>query len=309
MNRIGKSCCVSIVGVPMALGQSRQGVDLGPNAIRYAQLQARLEREGYAVSDYGDVPVRRVTDVVVKQSTDTQQSGRVNNLEAVIGACQSLYETLMAHRNDDDVTVVLGGDHSIGIGSVAAATKDRSTGVIWVDAHADFNTPQTSPSGNAHGMAIAALMGEGPEGLVNVGYPGTKLHPSQMVMIGIRNLDYPERERLTNSGILVFTMVDLDEQGAGAVARQALTRLGHLDSIHVSLDMDSLDPDIAPGVGTPVRGGLTYREAHLLMEILAASGKLKSLDIVEVNPLLDTRNQTAELAVELATSLLGQRII
>src|SRR5258708_1910743 len=200
MNKTDKLKRISIIGVPMALGQSRQGVDMGPAAVRYAQLRARLEQAGYAVNDQGDIPRPNIQEPGTAISSLSPQTGRVNNLDAVVAVCQSLYETLIAIRNDADVTVILGGDHSIGIGSVAAATKDRSTGVIWVDAHADFNTPQTSPSGNAHGMAIAALMGDGPDGLVNVGYAGTKLHPSQMVMIGIRNLDQQERQRLTNSG-------------------------------------------------------------------------------------------------------------
>lgn len=181
--------------------------------------------------------------------------------------------------------------------------------MIWIDAHSDFNIPETSPSGNIHGMPVAAMIGEGPEELVNIGAPGATLKPPQIVQIGIRNLDSIERERLIRSGIHVFTMRHLDEFGMAVVARQALDRLRHLPRLHVSLDMDSLDPDEAPGVGTPVPGGLTYREAHLLMEILGDSGRVESLDIVEINPILDNRNKTAELSVELAASLLGNRIL
>lgn len=195
------------------------------------------------------------------------------------------------------------------MGSVAAAATRGPIGLIWIDAHSDFNIPETSPSGNIHGMPVAAIIGEGPDELVNIGAPGPTLNPAQIVQIGIRNLDIIERERLIRSGIHVFTMRHVDEFGIAVVARQALDRLRHLPRIHVSLDMDCLDPAEAPGVGTPVPGGLTYREAHLLMETLGDSGRVESLDIVEVNPILDNRNKTAELAVGLTASLLGQKII
>ena len=295
---------VRILGVPMDLGQSRRGVDMGPSAIRYAELQAHLERLGYAISDAGNVVVPPVEEL---ENEESQSNAR--HLGAVIQVCQSIYDALVTKHTNCDFTIVLGGDHSISIGSVSALTDQHKSGVIWVDAHADYNTPQTTPSGNIHGMPMAALLGDGPGKLVNVGYPGAKLVPSQVVMIGIRNLDYKERQRLMDSGINVFSMTEIDEQGMGAIARETLRCFENFDSIHVSLDMDSLDPEFAPGVATPVPGGLTYREAHLLMEILADSGKVKSMDIVEINPILDTRNRTAELAVGLAASLLGQRII
>jgi arginase len=296
---------VRILGVPMDLGQSRRGVDMGPSAIRYAGLQAHLERLGYSISDAGNVNVPPVEGL----DTDQGSPDNAHHLSAVIQVCQSIYDALVSRHTGCDFTIVLGGDHSISIGSVSALTNQHKSGVIWVDAHADYNTPQTSPSGNIHGMPMAALLGDGPADLVNVGYPGAKLIPSQVVMIGIRNLDYKERQRLMDSGITVFSMTEIDEQGMGAIARQTLRCFESFDSIHVSLDMDSLDPEFAPGVATPVPGGLTYREAHLLMEILADSGKVTSMDIVEINPILDTRNRTAELAVGLAASLLGQRII
>jgi arginase len=182
-------------------------------------------------------------------------------------------------------------------------------GLIWIDAHGDFNTPETSPSGNIHGMPVAALVGRGHPDLVDLGHPGPKLRPQEIAMIGIRDLDGAEREALAGAGIHVYTMRDIDELGMATVARRALSHLNHLSRIHVSLDMDSIDPDVAPGVGTPVPGGLTYREAHLLMEILAESGKTASIDVVEINPILDDGNRTAELAVELVASLLGQRIM
>ncbi|RMH01075.1 MAG: arginase [Chloroflexi bacterium] len=292
---------VRIIGVPMDLGQSRRGVDMGPSAVRYAGLQARLTRLGHTVYDEGNVPVPNPEEEIAE--------GQARRISQVAKACENIYQLASQCVNRGDFTIFLGGDHSISIGSVAAATQNAPVGVIWVDAHGDFNTPETSPSGNIHGMPVAALIGEGDESLVNVGYPGPKLQPAQIVQIGIRDLDPEERERLAQSGISVFTMRHVDELGMAAVVRQALDRLRHFGRIHVSLDMDSLDPKEAAGVGTPVPGGLSYREAHLLMEILGDSGLVQSLDIVEINPILDNMNKTAELAVELAASLLGQRIL
>lgn len=299
---------VRILGVPMDLGQTRRGVDMGPSAVRYAGLQDRMARLGYTVYDDGNIIVP-VVEQILNHDTANEAETNARHLAAVVQVCQSIYERAKAAENDHEFAIFLGGDHSISVGSVSSAASRGKIGVIWVDAHADYNTPQTSPTGNVHGMPVAALLGDGPKALIDVGYPGPKLHPSQVVMIGIRNLDAKERQRLQKSGISVFTMTDIDEYGIGVETRQALDRLSHLDAIHISLDMDSLDPEFAPGVGTPVPGGLTYREAHLLMEILAASNKVHSMDIVEINPILDNRNQTAELAVELAASLLGQRII
>ncbi|MDX1414589.1 MAG: arginase, partial [Candidatus Promineifilaceae bacterium] len=230
-------------------------------------------------------------------------------LRTVTAVCNEVYQLADQYVTDGDFAIFLGGDHSISIGTIAAAANSGSVGVIWIDAHGDFNTHKSSPSGNIHGMPVAALVGLGNENLINVGYPGPKLHPTQIVQIGIRDLDLLEKDQLANSGISVFTMRHIDELGTASIARQALDRLRHLDRIHISLDMDSLDPDEAPGVGTPVPGGLTYREAHLLMEIMGDSERVRSLDIVEINPILDDMNKTAELAVELAASLLGQRIL
>jgi arginase len=292
---------IRIIGVPMDLGQSRRGVDMGPSAARYAGLQARLERLGHTVFDEGNVPVPNPEENIA-------QTG-ANRLKTVTAVCQNIYDIARKCVTADEFAIFLGGDHSISIGSIAAASQDEPLGIIWVDAHGDFNTPQTSPSGNIHGMPVAILVGEGPEPLVNIGTPGAKLKPRQIVQIGIRDLDDAERERLARSGINVFTMRHLDEMGMASVARQAIDRLRHFSRIHVSLDMDSLDPSEAPGVGTAVPGGLSYREAHLLMEILGDSGRVQSMDIVEINPILDDQNKTAELAVELAASLLGQRIL
>jgi arginase len=292
---------IHILGVPMDLGQSRRGVDMGPSAMRYAHLQARLERLGHAVNDDGNLPTPNPEEHIVE--------GTGRRRRAVAAVCRQLYDLGCRWVNEGDFALYLGGDHSISIGSVAAAARSGPVGLIWIDAHGDFNTPETSPSGNIHGMPVAALIGHGAAELVNIGGNGATLEPDQIVQIGIRDLDELERERLVQSGIHVFTMRHVDELGMAAVARQALDRLRHLSRIHVSLDMDSLDPDEAPGVGTPVPGGLTYREAHLLMEILGDSQRVQSMDIVEINPILDTMNRTAELAVELAASLLGQRIL
>ena len=292
---------IHILGVPMDLGQNRRGVDMGPSAVRYAHLQARLERRGHVVHDAGNVSAPNPEEHAVESP-----EGR---LRAVANVCRTVYKTACSWAAEGDFAVFLGGDHSISIGSIAAAAQRGPVGLVWIDAHSDFNTPQTSPSGNIHGMPVAALVGEGAPPLLDIGTARPPLKPSEIVQIGIRDLDALERERLIGSGIHVFTMRHVDELGMAVVARQALDRLRHLPRIHVSLDMDSLDPDEAPGVGTPVPGGLTYREAHLLMEILGDSGRVASLDIVEINPILDEMNKTAELAVELAASLLGQRIL
>jgi arginase len=293
---------VRLIGVPMDLGQNRRGVDMGPSAVRYAGLQGRLTQLGYEVYDEGNVSVPNPEEEVAE--------GQSNRLRAVVTACQRIFEIGRTCVSKQEFPIFLGGDHSISIGTVAAAAPEgEQIGLIWVDAHGDYNVPESSPTGNIHGMPVAVLVGQGDERLVNIGYDGPKVYPTHIVQIGIRNLDVLERKRITHSGVGVYTMRHLDELGMAAVARQALDRLSHLSRIHISLDMDSLDPTEAPGVGTPVPGGLTYREAHLLMEILGDSGRVTSMDIVEINPILDQGNKTAELAVGLAASLLGQRIL
>jgi arginase len=295
----------------MDLGQQRRGVDMGPSAVRYAGLQDRLERLGYEVHDHGNVTVPIKEEVLQAEKRAGEKSDPVNahHLNAVIDVCAAIYTQMTKSVHPGEFAIFLGGDHSISIGTVSGVASRGKHGVIWVDAHADYNTPQTSPSGNIHGMPVAVLLGEGIPALSSIGGKSPKLDASQVVMVGIRDLDAPERDRLAKSGIGVFTMTDIDEHGIGQIARRILDRLSQFDTIHVSLDMDSLDPSEAPGVGTPVRGGLTYREAHLLMEVFAQSGKVRSLDIVEVNPILDDSNKTAELAVGLAASLLGKRIL
>ena len=292
---------VEIIGVPMDLGQARRGVDMGPSAVRYAGLAHAVGKTGCLVTDAGNVAV------AVMEHLDARDAAGV---AAAIGeACAAAYEKARDACRHGRFPIFLGGDHSIAIGTIGGMTHDGPCGVLWVDAHGDFNVPATSPNGNVHGMPVAVLLGKGVPELVNVGRPGAKLTPNDIVLFGTRDLDYDERSMLRDSGIRVCTMQDIDEHGIGAVARRALDMLGHCPRIHVSLDMDILDPGEAPGVGTPASGGLTYREAHLLMELLAASGKVRSMDIVEINPILDCRNQTAKLAVDLAASLLGKKIL
>lgn len=294
----------------MDLGQERRGVDMGPSAVRYAGLFERLQQLGYQVEDAGNVPVPGRDERRVRQHAWTElKCGGLRHLPEVVAACEAIYAVAKECAPTPEIPIFLGGDHSIAIGTVAGTASAGPLGLIWIDAHGDFNTPETSPSGNIHGMPLATLLGDGCEDLVNLGHPGPKLKPQEVAMIGVRDLDPQERERLAVSGIHVYTMRDVDELGMATVARRALSHLNHLSRLHVSLDMDALDPSVAPGVGTPVPGGLSYREAHLLMEILAESRRVASVDVVEINPILDDRNRTAEVAVKLVASLLGQRIL
>lgn len=293
---------VCIFGVPMDLGQRRRGVDMGPSAIRYAGLQDRLSKIGWQVCDSGNISVP-----VVEQIDHDPGDGLAHNATAIGDVCRDLHGQVRAALANSDRVITLGGDHSIALGTISAALMQAPrVGVLWIDAHGDFNTPETTPSGNVHGMVVSALMGRCPPALT-VG--GVRLLPNQIVQIGIRDLDAEEKIALAGSGIKVFTMRDVDENGMAMVVHAALNALGNVDAIHISFDMDSLDPKIAPGVGTPVPGGLTYREAHLLLEMLADDGRVRSLDLVEVNPILDERNATAQVAVELAASLFGSRIL
>ena len=292
---------ISIVGVPMDLGQSRRGVDMGPSAVRYAGLDDRLRQLGCSVDDRGNVeiPVR----------DELPSEGGLTYLPAVIKAAERAFGAGVAAISGGATPVYLGGDHSIALGTVAAAASNAPPGVLWIDAHGDFNTPDTSPSGNLHGMPLAALTGQGSPEMFGLASTVPTIAESNVVILGLRSLDRDERELLRASQVGVYTMREIDEQGIGKIAHRALERLQHCRSLHISLDMDALDPSEAPGVGTPVPGGLTYREAHLLMEIIASSGKVDSVDVVEVNPVLDDRNRTAQIAVELVLSLLGQSIL
>ena len=292
---------ICIVGVPMDLGQSRRGVDMGPGAVRYAGLKRRLKGLGCTVKDCGNVEIP-VRDTL-------PEAGGLDFLPAVVEACEAIYARGREALAAGDLPIFLGGDHSIALGTVAAAAEQGPIGVLWIDAHGDFNTPDTSPSGNIHGMPLAALTGSGVPEMVDLGQPGAKVAAQNVMLIGIRDLDPQERVALRASGAGVYTMREIDDRGIGPVAREALGRLEHLSRVHVSLDMDALDPREAPGVGTPVTGGLSYREAHLLMEIIAETTNVGSIDVVEINPILDHSNRTAELATELLLSVLGQTII
>ncbi len=293
---------VRICGVPMDLGQKRRGVDMGPSAIRYAGLQQRLQRLGLQVVDSGNITVP-----IMEEVPDGPGEERAHRAAAIAEICREVYTCMLDVVNADESAIFLGGDHSIALGTVAAALHraDR-VGVIWVDAHGDFNTPATTPSGNVHGMVVSSLMGMGPD-ILAIG--DRRLRPDQIVMIGTRDLDAEERVALRHKAVKVMTMRAIDENGMADVVREALRVLGSVEALHLSFDMDSLDPSLAPGVGTPVPGGLTYREAHLLMEMLSDDGRVRSMDFVEVNPILDVSNRTAQVAVELAASLFGQRII
>lgn len=285
----------------MDLGQDRRGVDMGPSALRYARATACLEELGYEVNDRGNVQVP-IPEVVAR-------GGGIPHLGVIRETCERAAGVAAEVVEEGGLPVFLGGDHSISIGTVSGVASAGRTGAIWVDAHADFNTPETSPSGNVHGMPLAALTGTGHPDLTAIGGREPSLRPEDVVIIGLRSVDAVERRALLEAGVKVFTMSDIDAHGIHTVVRRAVAELSHLDRVHLSFDLDVLDPEIAPGVGTPVRGGLTYREAHLVMELINEAGVVTSLDVVEVNPILDVRNGTAALAVELVESLLGRRII
>lgn len=299
---------VHIIGVSLDLGGNRRGVDMGPSAFRIAGLSERLGALGMTVVDSGDVvaPIPEVKSFGDPSKKYIREIARV---------CEKLYKTSLAALENGALPLVLGGDHSLAAGSVAATAdyvrrEGKPLGLIWIDAHGDMNTPATSGSGNVHGMPLASLLGPEPVELARIGGFAPKVLPAHTVLIGIRNLDNREKEIVRDSRVHVFTMKDIDRSGIAAVVEQALARAGDgTAGIHVSFDLDVCDPAIAPGVGTPVKGGLDYREAHMVMEMIADSGLLRGLDLVEVNPILDDRNTTAILGVELALSALGQKII
>jgi arginase len=299
---------VHLIGVPLDLGSGRRGVDMGPSALRAAGLAERIAALGYHVVDKGNLPapIREARSIGDERRKYAREIARV---------CTRLAQVALAALEAGAVPIALGGDHSLGAGSVTAAAGHarrggQPLGLIWVDAHGDMNTPATSPSGNVHGMPLAALLGPEPSELSLIGGFSPKVLPEHTVLLGVRNLDDRERVLVRESKAHVFTMTDIDRAGIANVATEALTLASRgTAGVHVSLDMDVCDPSIAPGVGTPVNGGLNYREAHLIMEMVAESGRLTSLDIVEVNPTLDIRNATALLGTELALSALGMRIL
>jgi len=300
---------VHIIGVPLDLGGGRRGVDMGPSALRIAGIGERLAALGHSVVDKGDLP----TPI---PETQEQRDERKKYIRDIAKVCQKVYQTSLASLDDGAMPIVLGGDHSLAAGSVAAVadwarkTRNLPIGLLWLDAHGDMNTPATSLSGNVHGMPLAALLGPEPSELSKIGTFSPKVLPAHTVLVGIRNLDEREKEAVRDSYVRVFTMKDIDRQGIASIVEQAVNLAGNgTAGIHVSFDMDVCDPLIAPGVGTPVKGGLDYREAHMVMEMVADSALLTSLDLVEVNPTLDVRNTTAQLGSELALSALGMKIL
>ncbi|MBO4246544.1 arginase [Halomicrobium sp. IBSBa] len=298
---------VRLIGAPMDLGADRRGVDMGPSAIRYAGLADQLESTGIECVDYGDVTVPRPEELepVANESVD----GRAKYLAETEVVCERVASAVDSTASAGEFPLVLGGDHSIAIGTVAGTTAD-DIGIVWFDAHADYNTPQTTPSGNVHGMSLAAILGTGSfDGSEWAHAPN--VDPANVALVGLRNLDEGERRHIRESPVTAYTMSDIDDRGVTDVVESALAVASSAaDGLHVSLDMDWLDPNEAPGVGTPVRGGVSYREAHVAMEYVAnCSTELCSMEIVEVNPILDTHNQTAELACELTASAMGKRIL
>jgi len=299
---------VHIIGVPLDLGGARRGVDMGPSAVRIAGLGEAIAQLGRQVIDKGNLPAPIA-------ETEDALDRRKKYIDPIADVCRSLHASCLASLEADAIPLVLGGDHSLAAGSVAASAdwirrlNGKPLGLIWVDAHGDMNTPETTASGNVHGMPLAALLGREPMELASIGNAPSVL-PQHTVLVGIRNLDENEKGQIRAAGVHVFTMKDIDRQGIAIVAERAIELASAgTGGIHVSFDLDVCDPTIAPGVGTPVRGGLNYRESHMIMELVADSSQLIALDLVEVNPTLDNRNATAEFAAELALSALGKRIL
>jgi arginase len=299
---------IHVHGVPLDLGGGRRGVDMGPSAVRIAGLGERLTELGCSVEDKGDV------DAPIPE-TQTERDPKKRYVREIARVCQKLYQRVYASYEEGALPIVLGGDHSLAAGSVGAsadfaAHKHREIGLLWIDAHGDMNTPETTTSGNVHGMPLAALLGPEPAELSRIGHRSPKVRAEKTVLIGVRNLDDLEKHIIRDAKVHVFTMKDIDKHGIAVIMKRALALAGKdTAGVHVSLDLDVCDPAIAPGVGTPVKGGLDYREAHMAMEMIADSGHLMALDLVEINPILDSQNQTAVLGTELALSALGMRII
>jgi arginase len=300
---------IRVLGIPLDMGASRRGVDMGPSAMRVAGLEARLEALGHQVTDGGNIRV---------EIAETQALGSKNAryLKQIAETCEHAAKAVVKTLEDGMTPLLLGGDHSLAAGSASGVAEfyrrqNQKIGIIWIDAHSDFNTPESSPSGNVHGMPLASLLGMGPEVLTNLFGYSPKIAPENTVLIGVRDIDAAERENLRRAGVTeVYTMREIDERGMRVVMEKALRAAAKRTAgYHVSLDMDWIDPEDAPGVGTPVRGGATYREAHLAMEIIADHGKMLSMEIVEVNPVIDEHNRTADLAVELACSAFGKKIL
>jgi len=299
---------IRIIGVPMDLGQSRRGVDMGPSALRVAGLLQRIKQLGHQVEDIGNIAVKQ---------PEEQHYGekRAKYLNEIAETCKGLAAMTQRTLEEGMVPLVLGGDHSIAIGSVAGVAahfrkQEKKIGVIWLDAHGDMNTPDSSPSGNVHGMPLAAIIGYGPPELTELAGFRPMVEPRNVALVGIRDLDSKERRIVKESGVHVFTMRDIDERGMREVMTEAIRFASdEADGISVSLDLDFVDPQDAPGVGTPVRGGVTYREAHLALEMLADSEEVASMEVVEINPVIDEHNKTANLGLELVLSGMGKKIL
>ena len=294
---------IAIIGAALDLGQGRRGVDMGPSAIRYAGLEERLASLGCEVRDHGNV------ETAVPEATALHDEA-ARFLPEIKETCARVAAKVREETEAGAMPLVLGGDHSLALGTLGGlASVYGPGGVLWIDAHADINTPETSPSGNVHGMPLAAALGLAGPAFESDAWPLPALDPRRVALLGLRQADAGERRLLREAGVRVFTMSEIDRIGVERATREALDRIGGSGFVHVSLDMDVLDPEVAPGVGTPVRGGLTYREAHLALELVAESGLAGSLEVVEVNPILDRENTTALTAVELVASALGKTII
>jgi arginase len=293
---------VAIIGAALDLGQGRRGVDMGPSAMRYAGLEERLTSLGFLVRDHGNV------ETAVPEATAIHDE-RARFLPEIKRTCERIAAKVVEAAEAGTTPLVLGGDHSIALGTLGGlAAAHGPGGVLWIDAHSDINTPETSPSGNVHGMALGAALGLGGDAFASDSWPLPAVDPRRVALVGLRETDAGERRLLKDAGVRVFTMSEIDRIGVERAMREALDRIAGPNFVHVSLDLDALDPEIAPGVGTPVRGGLTYREAHLALELVAESGLAGSLEVVEVNPILDRENTTALTAVELVASALGKTI-
>ena len=294
---------VVVIGAPLDLGSGRRGVDMGPSAIRYAGLDRRLEQMGLEVEDWGNIQ----TPVVEATRLGDEHARFLPEVKAI---CEQVARLMRKALEQGAFPLVLGGDHSVALGSLGAlASVQGPGGVLYVDAHGDLNLPKSSPSGNVHGMVLAAALGIAGDGFASEEWPLPMVQPSRIALVGVRSLDDPERALVADLGVKVYTMSDIDRLGLEQVMERALDDVSGTGFVHVSFDMDAVDPDTAPGVGTPVRGGLSYRESHLALELVAESGLAGSLDMVEVNPILDRENATAKLAVELVASALGARIL
>jgi arginase len=304
-----KKQSVAVIGAPLDLGAGRRGVDMGPSAVRVAGLGKRLGALGYDVVDLGNVPVAQ------PESVGDAGPGDAKYLHQIAATCERLGELVASGLADGKMPLVLGGDHSIAVGTVAGVSRffgesNRKIGLLWIDAHADMNTPQSSPSGNVHGMPLACCAGLGPAELVQMFGFSPKVDPANIALLGVRDVDPLEAETVRKAGVRAFTMREIDERGMRAAIGEAIA-IATKDTagFHLSLDLDFVDPQYAPGVGTPVRGGATYREAHLAMEVICDSGKMISMEVVEVNPVIDEVNRTADLAVELILSAMGKKIL